>query len=74
MLSLPLVTPALAPPPLQLLYTAEMKLPTGMPLVEKKDHVSVMVEYLGLTECRKTRVGGQGKRGISGGQVRLSQD
>jgi len=53
-----------------LLYTAELKLPTSVPLEEKKHRVERVIRKLGLQQCRDVRIGSVFARGISGGQAK----
>ena len=53
-----------------LMYTAEMKLPLSVPRAEKASRVNELVSFLSLSSCAGTVIGGESKRGISGGQAR----
>ncbi|KAL2654229.1 hypothetical protein R1flu_022357 [Riccia fluitans] len=53
-----------------LLISARLRLPTDMPLKEKKRRVELMITQLGLQSCANTRVGNEKHRGVSGGERR----
>lgn len=52
-----------------LCYTAYLKLPLSMSKTEKMQRVDTLIDVLGLTGCRNTKIGTSLTRGISGGQV-----
>ena len=54
----------------QLLYTAELKLPAGLPAHVKAARVAELVAELGLGECARTPIGNVLARTISGGQAK----
>ncbi|KAL3686190.1 hypothetical protein R1sor_004212 [Riccia sorocarpa] len=53
-----------------LLLSARLRLPSDMPLKEKKRRVELMIAQLGLESCASTRVGNEKYRGVSGGERR----
>lgn len=53
-----------------LLYCADLKLPTSVPMVEKKRRVEQLIDYMDLKKVHDTRIGGASQRGISGGQAK----
>ncbi|EFA77807.1 hypothetical protein PPL_09305 [Heterostelium album PN500] len=53
-----------------LMYSARLRLPVDMPKQDKINRVEEVIAELGLRDCANTRVGGNGKRGISGGEKR----
>ncbi|KAJ3058638.1 hypothetical protein HK102_010384, partial [Quaeritorhiza haematococci] len=53
-----------------LLIAAELKLPRRMTRAEKMERVNEVIEELGLTKSRHTKVGGPQIRGLSGGEKR----
>lgn len=52
-----------------LCYTALLKMPLSMSRQEKLERVNTLIDILGLTGCRNTKIGTSLTRGISGGQV-----
>ena len=54
----------------QLLYTAELKLPTGVPAAAKAARVAELIAELGLASCAHTPIGNVLARRISGGQAK----
>jgi len=53
-----------------LLYTVELKTCISVSRGDKEAKAEKLVEQLGLTKCRDTRIGSSLARGISGGQAR----
>ena len=53
-----------------LMYTAELKLSSSLSKAHKQARVDETIEQLGLQSCRKTRIGTEMSRGISGGQAK----
>ncbi|KAJ3135389.1 hypothetical protein HK100_002751, partial [Physocladia obscura] len=53
-----------------LMFSAQLRLPESVPTREKKKRVEEVMAALGLTHVADVRVGGHGKRGISGGEKR----
>lgn len=53
-----------------LLYTAELKTPTNVPLQEKKSKVDSLIQQLALQACRNTTIGSSLDRGVSGGELK----
>ncbi|GAM24734.1 hypothetical protein SAMD00019534_079090 [Acytostelium subglobosum LB1] len=53
-----------------LVYSARLRLPTSVSDADKLERVDSVLSVLGLRDCANTRVGGNGKRGISGGEKR----
>lgn len=49
-----------------LLYTAELKNPTSMPLQDKRARVEEVISELGLSSCGDVNIGSDMQRGISG--------
>ena len=52
------------------MYSARLRLPAGMPDCVKQAKAEHVIADLGLTHCKDSRVGGGGRRGISGGEKR----
>ncbi|KAJ3273819.1 hypothetical protein HDU76_010769, partial [Blyttiomyces sp. JEL0837] len=53
-----------------LMFSAMLRLPESVSIAEKKKRVEEVLSTLGLMHCAETRIGGFGKRGISGGEKR----
>lgn len=53
-----------------LLFAARLRLPEAMPLAEKRSHVILVMEQLGLSGVADTRIGDHQHRGLSGGEKR----
>ncbi|KAI8618592.1 P-loop containing nucleoside triphosphate hydrolase protein [Chytriomyces sp. MP71] len=53
-----------------LLFSAQLRLPESIGYAEKLRRVEEVMATLGLSHVANTRVGGHGKRGISGGEKR----
>ncbi|KAJ3119576.1 hypothetical protein HK100_000246 [Physocladia obscura] len=53
-----------------LLFSARLRLPESMSAKEKEERVDSVLETLALSHVANSRVGGFGKRGISGGERR----
>ncbi|KAJ3167225.1 hypothetical protein HK101_011808 [Irineochytrium annulatum] len=53
-----------------LMFSATLRLPESVPREEKSRRVQEVMDTLGLTHVADVRVGGFGKRGISGGEKR----
>ncbi|KAJ3065020.1 hypothetical protein HDU98_011589 [Podochytrium sp. JEL0797] len=53
-----------------LLFSAQLRLPECLSLAQKRDRVEEVIRTLGLSHVADTRVGGGGKRGVSGGEKR----
>ncbi|KAJ8765652.1 hypothetical protein K2173_014774 [Erythroxylum novogranatense] len=51
-------------------FSAQLQLPGSMPISEKKERAEVTIKEMGLQESLHTRIGGWGKKGLSGGQKR----
>ncbi|KAJ4845029.1 hypothetical protein Tsubulata_031431, partial [Turnera subulata] len=51
-------------------YSAQLQLPNSMPLIEKKERAETTIKQMGLHHAIDTRIGGCGKKGISGGEKR----
>ena len=51
-----------------LLFAAQLRLPSSMPLAEKKQRVEGVITELGLADARDTLIGNSQTRGISGGE------
>lgn len=51
-------------------YTAELKLDTSIPIEEKREKVEAIITTLSLQDCRKTIIGSEDCRGISGGELK----
>ncbi|KAH0486485.1 MAG: hypothetical protein KVP17_003217 [Porospora cf. gigantea B] len=51
-------------------YSARLKLP-HMQTAERNDRVEALIQELGLVRCRDTPIGGQWKKGISTGELKL---
>ncbi|KAK6917510.1 Toll/interleukin-1 receptor homology (TIR) domain [Dillenia turbinata] len=51
-----------------LVYTALLRLPNSITKQEKIEQALVVIEQLGLTQCKNSLIGGQHLRGISGGE------
>eukprot|EP00037_Helgoeca_nana_P002708 m.35651 g.35651 ORF g.35651 m.35651 type:complete len:705 (+) comp12791_c0_seq2:79-2193(+) len=51
-----------------LMYTALLRLPTHLSREDKLLRANEVLEQLGLNDCRHTRIGSEGTRGISGGE------
>eukprot|EP00257_Ricinus_communis_P019778 XP_015578864.1 ABC transporter G family member 11 isoform X2 [Ricinus communis] len=51
-------------------YSAQLQLPSSMPLVEKRERAEMTIKEMGLQESMNTRIGGWGSKGLSGGQKR----
>ena len=49
-------------------YAALLRLPRTLPVAEKQKRVDSIIQQLGLGKCEQSRIGGAGKRGISGGE------
>lgn len=54
----------------QLLYTAHLRLPSTVPLSTKLDIVNDIINDLGLSKVKDTRIGDETERGLSGGEKR----
>jgi len=53
-----------------LLFAARLRLPEYVTDAEKRQRVEDVLEQLGLTHVRDSRIGGSHARGISGGEMR----
>ncbi|KAJ2994375.1 hypothetical protein HDV02_001649 [Globomyces sp. JEL0801] len=53
-----------------LMYTAELRLPSTMSIIEKRQSVESVILELGLKECADTVIGDSWVKGISGGEKR----
>jgi ABC-type multidrug transport system ATPase subunit len=53
-----------------LLFAARLRMPEATPDVEKRDRVETVIRQLGLVEVAESRIGGEGRRGLSGGERR----
>lgn len=53
-----------------LLFSAKLRLPSAMPVAEKKARVQTLIEELGLLHVANTRIGNEMVRGVSGGERR----
>jgi ABC-type multidrug transport system ATPase subunit len=53
-----------------LLFSARLRLPESISIDEKRNRVEEVMANLGLTHVADSRIGGDGKRGISGGEKR----
>ncbi|CAL1703348.1 unnamed protein product [Somion occarium] len=53
-----------------LFFVARLRLPENVPDSEKRARVDDVIDKLGLTQIRNTRIGDGEKRGISGGEMR----
>lgn len=51
-------------------YSAQLQLPGSMPASAKKERAEMTIREMGLQDCIDTRIGGWGKKGLSGGQKR----
>ena len=51
-----------------LMYAARLRLPKHLDLERKREIVDQVIKILNLDVCRNTKVGGEGMKGISGGQ------
>ena len=51
-------------------YSAQLQLPASMPASAKKERAEMTIFEMGLQDCVDTRIGGWGKKGLSGGQKR----
>ena len=51
-------------------YSAQLQLPGSMPTSAKKERAEMTICEMGLQDCIETRIGGWGKKGLSGGQKR----
>lgn len=51
-----------------LTYTALLRLPRHLSRADKLQRAKEVLEQLGLNDCRHTRIGSEGRRGISGGE------
>jgi ABC-type multidrug transport system ATPase subunit len=51
-------------------FSALLRLPDSMTRGEKLDMVDHVIAVLGLRDCRTTYIGGNGRRGVSGGEKR----
>ena len=51
-----------------LMYAARLRLPSNVDSEKRKEIVEQVIKVLNLDQCRDTLVGGEGKKGISGGQ------
>ncbi|KAK3702963.1 hypothetical protein QZH41_012414, partial [Actinostola sp. cb2023] len=49
-------------------YQAELRLPTDVTSAEKRHRVNQIIELLGLSKVKNTKIGDEEARGISGGQ------
>jgi ABC-type multidrug transport system ATPase subunit/ABC-type multidrug transport system permease subunit len=53
-----------------LLYTARLKMPDKYTLQQKTDRVTEVIDQLGLTKSKDTKIGGAMVRGVSGGEAK----
>jgi ABC-type multidrug transport system ATPase subunit len=53
-----------------LLFSANLRLPESVTRLEKQSIVDATLEELGISHIAHSRIGGNGKRGISGGEKR----
>ena len=53
-----------------LLYTARLKMPDKYTLQQKTDRVFEVIDQLGLTKSKDTKIGGAMVRGVSGGEAK----
>eukprot|EP01133_Synstelium_polycarpum_P016895 gene16895-20090_t len=51
-------------------FSALLRLPVAQPYADKMKRVDTVLAELGLRDCANTRIGGDGKRGVSGGEKR----
>ena len=51
-------------------FSAQLRLPESVPDLEKRQRVQEVLEELGLLHVADSKVGGNGVRGISGGERR----
>ena len=51
-------------------YSAQLQLPNSMSKAEKKVRAETTIKEMGLQDSMDTRIGGWGKKGLSGGQKR----
>ncbi|KAJ8629152.1 hypothetical protein MRB53_022475 [Persea americana] len=51
-----------------LVYTALLRLPNSLTIVEKENQAKAVMAQLGLTKCKDIIIGGQFVRGVSGGE------
>jgi ABC-type multidrug transport system ATPase subunit len=51
-----------------LMFAAQLRMPSSMPLKEKEEHVDAIIAKLGLTPARDTIIGSAKARGVSGGE------
>jgi ABC-type multidrug transport system ATPase subunit len=53
-----------------LYYSAQLQFPNSMSIAEKKKQADITLREMGIQDAIKTRVGGYGSKGLSGGQKR----
>lgn len=52
----------------QLMYSAMLRLPSSMSREQKRARVDAIIQELGLSKCRKTFIGNEFLKGVSGGE------
>ncbi|EGG15337.1 ABC transporter G family protein [Cavenderia fasciculata] len=53
-----------------LMYNALLRIPSSVSHEDKVKRVEAVISELGLRDCANTRIGGAGKKGVSGGEKR----
>lgn len=53
-----------------LMFAADMQLPETLPLLRKKRRCEQIMRQLDIVKCADSKIGGEGDRGISGGERR----
>uniref|UniRef100_A0A6U1MQ19 ABC transporter domain-containing protein n=1 Tax=Fibrocapsa japonica TaxID=94617 RepID=A0A6U1MQ19_9STRA len=51
-----------------IMYSAKLRLPQSMPTATKEAKVDALLDLLSLQKCAHSKIGSEGKRGISGGE------